>query len=47
MFEHRALAGRGGGWAMSSYTRWDRAAYIDRVGGEEQAERRRKALMAR
>lgn len=32
---------------MTSYTRWDRAAYIDRVGGEEEAERRRKALMAR
>ncbi|MGH3157576.1 MAG: helix-turn-helix transcriptional regulator [Streptosporangiaceae bacterium] len=31
---------------MSSYTKWDRAAYIERVGGEE-AERRRKALMAR
>ena len=37
----------GGGWAMSSYTNWDRAAYIDRVGGEEEAERRLKALMAR
>jgi hypothetical protein len=32
---------------MSSYTKWDRAAYIDRVGGEEEAERRRKVLMAR
>ncbi|CAN5845692.1 hypothetical protein BH23ACT10_BH23ACT10_35200 [soil metagenome] len=32
---------------MSSYTKWDRAAYIDRVGGVEEAERRRKALMAR
>ena len=32
---------------MSSYTKWDRAAYIDRVGGEKEAERRRKALMAR
>ena len=32
---------------MSSYTKWDRGAYIDRVGGEEEAERRRKALMAR
>lgn len=30
---------------MSGYAKWDRAAY-DRVGGEE-AERRRKALMAR
>jgi DNA-binding XRE family transcriptional regulator len=32
---------------MSSYTKWDRAAYIERVGGEEEAEHRRKALMAR
>lgn len=26
---------------------WDRAAYVERVGGEDEAERRRKALMAR
>jgi DNA-binding XRE family transcriptional regulator len=32
---------------MSSYTKWDRAAYIERVGGEEEAERRRQVLMAR
>jgi len=32
---------------MSSYTKWDRDAYVDRVGGVEEAERRRKALMAR
>ncbi len=32
---------------MTSYTRWDRDAYIDRAGGTEEAERRRKALMAR
>ena len=32
---------------MSSYTRWDRAAYIERAGGPEAAEGRRKALMAR
>jgi DNA-binding XRE family transcriptional regulator len=32
---------------MTSYTKWDRAAYIDRVGGEEEAEHRRKVLMAR
>jgi hypothetical protein len=32
---------------MSSYTKWDRDAYIDRAGGVEQAERRRKTLMAR
>ena len=32
---------------MSSYTKWERSAYIDRAGGEEEAERRRKALMAR
>lgn len=32
---------------MTSYTKWDRDAYIDRVGGPEEAERRRKAVMAR
>ena len=32
---------------MNSYTKWDRDAYIERVGGPEEAERRRKALMAR
>ncbi len=32
---------------MSGYTKWDRAAYVERVGGEAEAERRRKALMAR
>ena len=32
--------------AMSSYAEWDRAAYIERVGGELEAERRRGALMA-
>ena len=32
---------------MTSYTKWDRDAYIERVGGIEVAERRRKALMAR
>ena len=31
---------------MTSYTKWDRDAYIERVGGPEEAERRRKALMA-
>jgi DNA-binding XRE family transcriptional regulator len=31
---------------MSGYTKWDRAAYVERVGGEAEAERRRKALMA-
>lgn len=30
-----------------SYTTWDCAAYIERVGGEEEAERRRTALMGR
>ena len=30
---------------MSSYSRWDRAAYIKRVGGQGEAERRREALM--
>ena len=32
---------------MSSYTKWDRAGYIERAGGAEKAEQRRKALMAR
>ena len=32
---------------MTSYTKWDRDAYIERVGGLKEAERRRKALMAR
>ena len=32
---------------MTSYTKWDRDAYIERVGGPEEAERRRKVLMAR
>src|SRR5438132_13760853 len=32
---------------MSGYKKWDRAAYVERVGGPEEAERRRKALMAR
>jgi predicted transcriptional regulator len=32
---------------MTSYSKWDRDAYIERVGGIEEAERRRKALMAR
>jgi DNA-binding XRE family transcriptional regulator len=32
---------------MSSYTKWDRAAYVERAGGEKEAERHRKALMAR
>jgi hypothetical protein len=32
---------------MSGYTKWDRAAYIERVDGEQEAERRVKALMAR
>lgn len=32
---------------MTGYAKWDRAAYVDRVGGVEEAERRRTALMAR
>ena len=32
---------------MSGYTKWDRDGYIERVGGIEEAERRRKALLAR
>lgn len=31
---------------MSGYRRWDREAYIERVGGPAEAERRRKALLA-
>jgi DNA-binding XRE family transcriptional regulator len=32
---------------MTSYTKWDRDAYVERVGGEAEAERRRKERMAR
>jgi predicted transcriptional regulator len=32
---------------MNSYQKWDRAAYVERVGGLEAAEQRRKGLMAR
>ena len=32
---------------MTSYTKWDRGAYIERAGEPEEAERRRTALMAR
>jgi hypothetical protein len=32
---------------VTSYTKWDRDAYIERFGGPGEAERRRKALMAR
>ncbi len=32
---------------MSSYQKWDRAAYVERAGGPEAAEQRRKALVAR
>jgi hypothetical protein len=31
----------------SSYTRWDRHPYIERVGGEEEAKRRSEALIRR
>ena len=31
--------------ATSSYAKWDRAAYIERAGGEPEAERRRVALV--
>lgn len=31
---------------MSSYTKWARAGYIERADGAEQAEQRRKVLMA-
>ena len=32
---------------MNSYSKWDRDTYIERVGGPEEAEQRRKALLAR
>jgi DNA-binding XRE family transcriptional regulator len=32
---------------MSGYVKWDRAAYLERAGGIEEAERRRKLIMAR
>ncbi|MHB1433379.1 MAG: helix-turn-helix transcriptional regulator [Streptosporangiaceae bacterium] len=32
---------------MTSFSKWDRTAYIERVGGPDEAEKRRKALMAR
>jgi len=32
---------------MSGYTKWGRSAYIERVGGLEEAEQRHKKLMAR
>ncbi len=32
---------------MSGYVKWDRQAYLERVGGIEEAERRRKLIMAR
>jgi DNA-binding XRE family transcriptional regulator len=32
---------------MSGYVKWDRGAYLERVGGIEEAERRRKLIMAR
>jgi DNA-binding XRE family transcriptional regulator len=37
----------GEGCGVSSYTKWDRADYIERAGGAEKAGQRRKALMAR
>ncbi|WP_250291930.1 helix-turn-helix domain-containing protein [Frankia sp. CiP1_Cm_nod1] len=32
---------------MSGYSKWDREAYVERVGGPDEAERRRRTLMAR
>jgi DNA-binding XRE family transcriptional regulator len=32
---------------MNGYVKWDRAGYIEKAGGAEQAEQRRKELMAR
>ena len=42
--KERAAEGR---QPVTSYTKWDRDAYIERVGGPEEAQRRRKTLMAR
>ena len=39
--------GSGGRQPVTSYTKWDRGAYIERASGPEEAERRRKALMTR
>src|SRR5262249_52956543 len=41
----REGTGAGGGCGVSSYTKWDRAGYIERAGGPR-SEQRRKALMA-
>ena len=41
-----AARGEGGGCGVSSYTKWDRAGYIERACGAEKAEQRRKELMA-
>ncbi|HEY2305050.1 MAG TPA: helix-turn-helix transcriptional regulator [Streptosporangiaceae bacterium] len=38
--------GGGRGRGVSSYTKWARAGYIERADGAEQAEQRRKVLMA-
>lgn len=32
---------------MTGFSKWDRDAYVQRVGGPEEAERRRKVVMAR
>ncbi|MDP9849769.1 helix-turn-helix domain-containing protein [Streptosporangium lutulentum] len=32
---------------MSGYSKWDRDAYVERVGGIEEAERRHRAVIAR
>ncbi|MEV2276876.1 helix-turn-helix domain-containing protein [Nocardiopsis sp. NPDC049922] len=32
---------------MSGYSEWDRDGYVDRVGGPQEAEKRRRALLAR
>lgn len=32
---------------MPGYSKWDRDGYVERVGGPEEAERRRRTLMAR
>jgi hypothetical protein len=32
---------------MPSFSKWDREAYVERVGGPEEAERRHRFLMVR
>ncbi len=47
LYEIPEGTGSGGRQPVTSYTKWDRDAYTERADGPEEAERRRKALMAR